>query len=157
MTRPIGFPSCGPWPRPPIRHGRGPGADLCAAARPAYDASDPANANLAPVDRSPTPPPLPVYTQPPPPADGYIWVPGYWSLNRNGYFWVPGAWVLAPYTGALWTPGYWGFVDGIYLWHAGYWGRTSASTAASTTASVISASVSWAATGTTTATSTTAR
>ncbi|WZB71128.1 hypothetical protein WJ968_03215 [Achromobacter xylosoxidans] len=90
---------------------------------PAYDASDPANVNLAPVDRSPTPPPpLPVYTQPPPPADGYIWVPGYWSLNRNGYFWVPGAWVLAPYTGALWTPGYWGFVDGIYLWHAGYWG-----------------------------------
>ncbi|RBL84375.1 adenylate cyclase, partial [Streptomyces cavourensis] len=60
--------------------------------------------------------------QPPAPGDGYMWVPGYWSLNRLGYFWVPGAWVLAPYTGALWTPGYWGFVDGVYLWHAGYWG-----------------------------------
>ncbi|CAB3733864.1 hypothetical protein LMG3458_05097 [Achromobacter deleyi] len=92
-------------------------------AAPAYDNGDPANANLAPVDRSPQPPPpLPVYEQPPAPGDGYMWVPGYWSLNRLGYFWVPGAWVLAPYTGALWTPGYWGFVDGIYLWHGGYWG-----------------------------------
>ncbi len=94
-----------------------------APAAPAYDNGDPANANLAAVDRSPQPPPpLPVYTQPPAPGDGYMWVPGYWSLNRLGYFWVPGAWVLAPYTGALWTPGYWGFVDGIYLWHGGYWG-----------------------------------
>ncbi len=94
-----------------------------APAAPAYDNGDPANANLAPVDRSPQPPPpLPVYEQPPAPGDGYMWVPGYWSLNRLGYFWVPGAWVLAPYTGALWTPGYWGFVDGVYLWHAGYWG-----------------------------------
>ncbi|WZB65519.1 hypothetical protein WJ971_23055 [Achromobacter xylosoxidans] len=94
-----------------------------APAAPAYDNGDPANANLAPLDRSPQPPPpLPVYTQPPAPGDGYMWVPGYWSLNRYGYFWVPGAWVLAPYTGALWTPGYWGFVDGVYLWHAGYWG-----------------------------------
>ncbi|MFY2640115.1 adenylate cyclase [Achromobacter insuavis] len=94
-----------------------------APAAPAYDSGDPANANLAPIDRSPQPPPpLPVYTQPPAPGDGYMWVPGYWSLNRYGYFWVPGAWVLAPYTGALWTPGYWGFVDGVYLWHAGYWG-----------------------------------
>ena len=92
-------------------------------AAPAYDNGDPANANLAPVERSPQPPPpLPVYTQPPAPGDGYMWVPGYWSLNRLGYFWVPGAWVLAPYTGALWTPGYWGFVDGVYLWHGGYWG-----------------------------------
>ncbi|MGE8659279.1 MAG: adenylate cyclase [Achromobacter sp.] len=90
---------------------------------PAYDSGDPANANLAPVDRSPQPPPpLPVYSQPPAPGDGYLWVPGYWSLNRYGFFWVPGAWVLAPYTGALWTPGYWGFVDGVYLWHPGYWG-----------------------------------
>lgn len=94
-----------------------------APAAPAYDNGDPASANLAPLDRSPQPPPpLPVYTQPPAPGDGYMWVPGYWSLNRYGFFWVPGAWVLAPYAGALWTPGYWGFVDGIYRWHAGYWG-----------------------------------
>ena len=94
-----------------------------APAAPVYDGGDPADANLALVDRSPEPPPpLPVYAQPPAPADGYIWVPGYWSRNPYGFFWVPGAWVLAPYTGALWTPGYWGFVNGLYIWNAGYWG-----------------------------------
>ncbi|WP_454673829.1 adenylate cyclase [Achromobacter pestifer] len=94
-----------------------------APSAPAYDSGDPANANLALVDRSPEPPPaLPVYVQPPAPADGYMWVPGYWSRNRYGFFWVPGAWVLAPYSGALWTPGYWGFVNGLYVWNAGYWG-----------------------------------
>ncbi|MGH8817639.1 MAG: adenylate cyclase, partial [Achromobacter pestifer] len=94
-----------------------------APSAPAYDSGDPANANLALVDRSPEPPPaLPVYVQPPAPADGYRWVPGYWSRNRYGFFWVPGAWVLAPYSGALWTPGYWGFVNGLYVWNAGYWG-----------------------------------
>lgn len=40
-----------------------------------------------------SPPALPVYAQPPCPADGY-----------------------------LWTPGYWGFAAGVYTWHPGYWG-----------------------------------
>lgn len=94
-----------------------------APVAPAYDGGDPASANLALVDRSPEPPPpLPVYVQPPAPADGYMWVPGYWSRNQYGFFWVPGAWVLAPYAGALWTPGYWGFTNGLYVWNAGYWG-----------------------------------
>src|SRR5579871_4204338 len=39
------------------------------------------------------PPPLPVYVQPPLPAVGF-----------------------------LWTPGYWGWEGGVYLWHGGYWG-----------------------------------
>jgi WXXGXW repeat (2 copies) len=68
------------------------------------------------------PPILPVYVQPPMPAVGYIWTPGYWSWNGVGYFWVPGTWVLAPYYGALWTPGYWGWSGGVYVFHAGYWG-----------------------------------
>jgi WXXGXW repeat (2 copies) len=67
------------------------------------------------------PPVLPVYVQPPCPAPGYIWVPGYWAWN-DGYYWVPGTWVVAPAVGLLWTPGYWGWADGAYLWHAGYWG-----------------------------------
>lgn len=84
---------------------------------------DPADANLAPIEVSPAPPPLlPIYEQPPVPGPGYIWTPGYWALNARGFYWVPGAWLLAPYTGALWTPGYWGYVDGRYRWHAGYWG-----------------------------------
>ena len=70
-----------------------------------------------------TPPPdIPVYEQPPIPAAGYLWIPGYWASGPNGYFWVPGTWVLPPAAGLFWTPGYWGWRDGIYVWNAGYWG-----------------------------------
>ena len=70
------------------------------------------------------PPPLPAYVQPPCPAPGYIWTPGYWaySADDEDYYWVPGTWVLAPSFGFLWTPGYWGLVDAEYVWHEGYWG-----------------------------------
>ena len=67
------------------------------------------------------PPALPVYAQPPCPAPGYVWTPGYWAYGPAGYFWVPGTWVVAP-VGLLWTPGYWGWGGGVYVWHAGYWG-----------------------------------
>src|SRR5271163_3751496 len=68
------------------------------------------------------PPVLPVYVQPPLPAPGYLWTPGYWSYGEAGYYWVPGVWVQPPRVGVLWTPGYWGFVGGAYGWHGGYWG-----------------------------------
>ena len=68
------------------------------------------------------PPVLPVYEQPPLPAPGYLWTPGYWAYGDAGYYWVPGVWVQPPSVGLLWTPGYWGFVGGAYGWHAGYWG-----------------------------------
>jgi len=73
------------------------------------------------------PPELPVYDQPPIPADGYLWTPGYWAWSDDiqDYYWVPGTWVEAPQPDYLWTPGYWAFGDGgVYLWHAGYWGPT---------------------------------
>ncbi len=69
------------------------------------------------------PPPLPVYTQPPCPGDGYIWTPGYWAYDADdGYYWVPGTWVMAPEPGLLWTPGYWGWEGAAFLWYPGYWG-----------------------------------
>jgi hypothetical protein len=70
------------------------------------------------------PPPLPVYVQPPCPATGYIWTPGYWAYSGDDqdYYWVPGTWVVAPTFGWLWTPGYWGLIDAEYVWHEGYWG-----------------------------------
>lgn len=68
------------------------------------------------------PPLLPVYAQPPIPAPGYIWTPGYWAWNGDEYYWVPGTWILPPYYGALWTPGYWGWTGGLYVFHGGYWG-----------------------------------
>jgi hypothetical protein len=68
------------------------------------------------------PPALPVYVQPPLPAPGYIWTPGYWAYGDAGYYWVPGVWIQPPTAGLLWTPGYWGFAGGFYGWHGGYWG-----------------------------------
>src|SRR6185437_389995 len=68
------------------------------------------------------PPPLPVYEQPPLPAAGYLWVPGYWAWSDGGYYWVPGTWVQPPRAGLLWTPGYWALANGVYFWHPGYWG-----------------------------------
>jgi len=70
------------------------------------------------------PPPLPVYSQPLCPGEGYIWVPGYWAYdpNYNDYYWVPGTWVLAPEAGFLWTPPWWGWEGNGFIFHAGYWG-----------------------------------
>ena len=70
------------------------------------------------------PPALPVYEQPPCPAEGYIWTPGYWAYGYNvdGYYWVPGTWVLAPQPGFLWTPGWWGWGGSAFIFHIGYWG-----------------------------------
>ena len=68
------------------------------------------------------PPPLPVYTQPLCPGDGYLWTPGYWHWGPGGYYWVPGVWVRPPQVGFLWTPGYWGWGGSAYIFHEGYWG-----------------------------------
>ncbi len=70
------------------------------------------------------PPALPVYEQPPCPADGYLWTPGYWAYDydSNDYYWVPGAWVEPPEVGFLWTPGYWGWGGDRFIFHEGYWG-----------------------------------
>jgi len=69
------------------------------------------------------PPPLPEYSQPDCPGDGYLWTPGYWSYGSGGYYWVPGAWVQPPEAGLLWTPGYWGYSGGRYRYHYGFWGH----------------------------------
>jgi hypothetical protein len=69
------------------------------------------------------PPPLPVYDQPPIPAEGYIWTPGYWGWNGDDHYWVPGTWVRPPRVGLLWTPGYWGASSDGYAYHRGYWGE----------------------------------
>jgi hypothetical protein len=70
------------------------------------------------------PPALPVYEQPPCPAEGYIWTPGYWAYDYDDgdYYWVPGTWVMAPEPGLLWTPGYWGWGGDRFVFYEGYWG-----------------------------------
>src|SRR6185437_2859657 len=98
---------------------------MLGAALPAY-AIVPAHAQIA-VDVSVevAPPPLPYYEQPIIPAEGYIWVPGYWAWDpgESDYYWVPGTWVLPPQPEFLWTPAYWGWVGDRYIFHPGYWGR----------------------------------
>jgi hypothetical protein len=76
------------------------------------------------VSANVAPPELPVYDQPPMPADGYVWTPGYWAWSDGDqdYYWVPGTWVAAPQPEYLWTPGYWGMQGAVFLWHPGYWG-----------------------------------
>ncbi len=85
--------------------------------------TDKAHAGLF-VSITVAPPALPMYAQPPIPASGYIWTPGYWAWDDDAadYYWVPGAWMAAPRPGLLWTPGYWGWSDGVYAWREGYWG-----------------------------------
>jgi hypothetical protein len=70
------------------------------------------------------PPALPIYGQPPCPADGYIWTPGYWAYDPDfgDYYWVPGTWVLAPEPGLLWTPPYWGWNGVAFVFYDGWWG-----------------------------------
>ena len=78
----------------------------------------------ADVDRvNVAPPSLPSYEQPAIPAEGYLWVPGFWAWRQSvpDYFWVPGTWVQPPQPGLLWTPPYWSQVDGSYAFHGGYW------------------------------------
>jgi hypothetical protein len=69
------------------------------------------------------PPPIPSYEQPAIPAQGCLWVPGFWAWRKSvpDYFWVPGTWVQPPQPGLLWTPPYWSRVDDGYAFHAGYW------------------------------------
>jgi hypothetical protein len=69
------------------------------------------------------PPDLPVYDQPPCPADGYIWTPGYWAWANGDYYWIPGTWVQPPQSGYLWTPGYWVSSGTVFVFHEGYWGE----------------------------------
>jgi hypothetical protein len=97
---------------------------MLGAAFPAHMVGS-ANAQAIDINVEIAPPPLPFYEQPVIPAEGYIWVPGYWAWDSNelDYYWVPGTWVEPPQPELLWTPAYWGWFGGRYAFHPGYWGR----------------------------------
>ncbi|HEU0195581.1 MAG TPA: hypothetical protein VFQ88_00015 [Nevskiaceae bacterium] len=94
------------------------GAALLAAAT--LGLAFPAMAQVS-VSVTIAPPVIPVYAQPPVPASGYLWTPGYWAWNGAGYYWIPGAWVLPPAPGYLWTPPWWAWNAGLYVFNPGYW------------------------------------
>ena len=98
---------------------------MLGAAVPVYFVA-PASAQFAVDITVDAPPPeLPYYEQPPIPAEGFIWVPGYWAWDSSilDYYWVPGTWVQPPEPELLWTPAWWGWDNGRYGFHPGYWGR----------------------------------
>jgi len=99
---------------------------LMLSAAPAAIFGVPAQAQISVDIRvDVAPPPLPFYEQPVIPADGYLWVPGYWAWDPVAvdYYWVPGTWVEPPQRDLLWTPAYWGWNEGRYVFYPGYWGR----------------------------------
>jgi len=98
-------------------------ATALAAAPLSFIPVSPASAQIGiSVNIDVAPPELPVYEQPPLPAEGWLWQPGFWAYGDEGYYWVPGTWVQPPRPGVLWTPGYWGFNNGAYVFNEGYWG-----------------------------------
>src|SRR5271163_4682728 len=64
------------------------------------------------------PPELPVYVQPPIPADGYLWTPGYWGWANGVYAWNAGFW--GPHIGFYGGVNY-GYGYGGHGYEGGYW------------------------------------
>src|SRR5580658_7936939 len=64
------------------------------------------------------PPELPVYEQPPIPAVGYLWTPGYWGSNGGAFVWNEGYWgtQMGFYGGVNYGYGY-----GGVGFEGGYW------------------------------------
>lgn len=117
MLRPLRLLACGSAAA--LILGATPGLDFALVA-PAHAQAD------VLYTASVAPPVLPVYSQPPIPGPGYIWIPGHWAWGGTEYFWVPGFWELPPAADLLWTPGYWGWndVDNDYAYYSGYWAPT---------------------------------
>jgi hypothetical protein len=67
------------------------------------------------------PPPPPTVVVPAAPGPGYVWEPGYWSLQGGAWVWVPGQWVVPPAPRAVWVPGVWVSVHGGWHWRPGHW------------------------------------
>src|ERR1700733_8735238 len=64
------------------------------------------------------PPAIPVYVQPPCPAVGYIWTPGYWAWGGGVYAWHEGYW--GPHVGFYGGVNY-GYGYGGVGFEGGYW------------------------------------
>jgi|SRR5689334_17041152 hypothetical protein len=72
---------------------------------------------------APMAPPAPVYeAAPPPPAVGYVWVPGYWGWNYDRYVWVRGRYVVGR-PGYAWVPDRWDHRGERWHHEQGHWAR----------------------------------
>ena len=57
----------------------------------------------------------------PPPAAGYVWIPGYNHWNGGSYYWVAGHWELPPQQGVVWIGPRTVQRGGAVDWYPGYW------------------------------------
>ena len=57
----------------------------------------------------------------PRPGVEFVWVPGYWSWERNEYAWAPGHWERAPHARAIWVPGRWRRDRRGWYFSPGHW------------------------------------
>jgi hypothetical protein len=71
------------------------------------------------VSATQPPPPRVIYV--PEPRAGYVWDPGYWTLDHGEWVWVDGRWVVdAP--GYAWSPTHWEqAADGSWRLVPGQW------------------------------------
>jgi hypothetical protein len=78
------------------------------------------------------PPPGQVYVVDGPPAERvevipvspgprYVWVPGYWSRQRQAWNWVPGRWVHPESHYRAWVPGHWAHNRRGWYYTEGHW------------------------------------
>jgi hypothetical protein len=66
-------------------------------------------------------PPPPRVVVVPEPRAGYVWQPGYWTLQDNQWVWVDGSWIEVR-EGYQWSPAHWeSQPDGTWKLYPGHW------------------------------------
>jgi len=88
---------------------------LLAACAPRH----PARYQVVYVTREPPPARVEVVTTRP--GVEFVWVPGYWSWERNDYAWAPGRWERAPHARAVWVAGRWRRDRRGWYFSPGHW------------------------------------
>jgi hypothetical protein len=71
----------------------------------------------------PPPPAIRYEVRPPMPAEGFVWVDGYWGPRGGRYVWVPGTWQRPPYPGAYWSHPHYDHYQQGWQVHEGHWDR----------------------------------
>ncbi|WP_394756384.1 hypothetical protein [Rhodoferax sp.] len=67
-------------------------------------------------------PPAPLYEARPYIAPGYVWAPGYWTLNGDQHIWVRGR-TIVQRPGYVWAPDRWEQRGTVYVRQPGSWQR----------------------------------
>ncbi|MEO5684149.1 MAG: YXWGXW repeat-containing protein [Chitinophagaceae bacterium] len=61
-----------------------------------------------------------IYTRPPAPGQGYVWINGDWYWRGNGYEWREGRWDRGR-VGRSWNEGNWMQTRRGWKWNRGHW------------------------------------